>query len=535
MRGKVWMLGLGLAWACDSSDDRPADKGDDDDTTTGSETGGPTTETDPTFVEPLTFLLDPALRANPSVGLTTWVDVSVSRAATLELDIAVDGLEWTISSPAATEHQVLVLGLRPDADYTIDVRAVTDDGASAGPFPLAGRTDPLPTYEWLDRRVVVSDPSRMEPGVTLFADYAYAVMVDADGTPCWYMEVRDARQSLRLFPGNLVAFPAARNRFDLIDLSGVLQRRFTSPTFAGPALPQAVPVPVEAFHHDVIPLPNGNVIALSIERREVDYRTSETDPLAPTAPAWVAGDVIVELDPAGAVVGEWKLHDLLDTDRIAYDAVDGDFWEVWEPYRGPGFVHDWTHANALSYDEATDTILVSLRHQDAIVGLSRSTGQVSWIIAPPANWSPPLSGLVLTPTTPGYEYAYHQHGAHFTADGTILMFDNGNRRASAFETPARNVSSRALELRPNLAAGTYSVVWEWASGEFAGSLGGVDLLPQTRNRLVTYGNLSDQEPVVGRVYEVTEAGEVVWQADLHDAGSWFRTHRLTGVIPGPGR
>ena len=41
--------------------------------------------------------------------------------------------------------------------------------------------------------------------------------------------------------------------------------------------------------------------------------------------------------------------------------------------------YDWAHANAVAYNDADDSISVSLRHQDAVVNFDRTTGDLNWI------------------------------------------------------------------------------------------------------------------------------------------------------------
>jgi hypothetical protein len=289
---------------------------------------------------------------------------------------------------------------------------------------------------------------------------------------------------------------------------------------------------------DGAPTGAGNYLSLSIERQWIeDYPSSEDDPAAPAAPAWVAGDVVVEFTPEGQVVHSWSLLDRLDPRRVAYDAVRGPYWEDFGPWVGDD-IKDWSHGNAVSYDPATDTVLASLRHQDAVVGLDHATGDLRWIIAPSANWPPDLADKVLVPDDPAM-VAYHQHGAKFTPDGTVMLFDNGNNRASAFEPqlPDTENTSRGIELSLDPANGAASAVWsygdELSPAHYAGSLGDADPLPETGNRLITFGNVAN--PVLGgvRLLEVTPDGEIVWDLVVPvPEATTFRSQRIRGVLPG---
>lgn len=86
-------------------------------------------------------------------------------------------------------------------------------------------------------------------------------------------------------------------------------------------------VATRAFHHDVFPLDNGNLLALGLELRTFDgYPTSETDADAPTERANVVGDLVVEFADDGTIVNKWSLLDMLDPYRIGFGSL-GDRWD----------------------------------------------------------------------------------------------------------------------------------------------------------------------------------------------------------------
>jgi arylsulfate sulfotransferase len=527
---------LGLGWGCADKDGTPADDG-----TPVEHTGSATGDHTGSAVEPLTFVSGPALRDNPDAGLTAWVDAGLSRPGWLELAIEIDGRAWTVTSDEDAAPSHLLLGLRPDADLVVTVTGRAADGGATEPVVLADRTEPLPAGMNV-HTVVVRDEARMEPGVTLLGEDDWIVMLDADGVPCWYRATVGANQEVDLFSGSLIGAIGPRNRFDRVDLAGALVHRFHTTDFAGETGPESHLVSPLAIHHDFVELPSGTFLTFSIESRTMPFPPREDVPAAPVL-SDVAGEIVVELDADGSVVNEWKLHDLMDPTRIGWDSVRGDYWETWGPYRGGRFTSDWLHGNSLDYDPATDTILVSMRHQDALLAFSRATGEVRWIAAPPVNWQPAWQPFVLEPPPEPGALFYHQHQASFTPRGTVLLFDNGNRRASAYEPPlpATQVGSRAMEIAIDEVTGSWSIVWEWGLQQavpapvFSGSLGGVTELPTTGNRLITFGNISTEPGVYARLVEVAPDGEVVWQLDQLVDRAWYRSRRLTGLVPGPGR
>lgn len=521
------LVALALLLGCPNKD--KDDPGDTDAPDTGDTDTGPDTSA---------FATGPTIVDNTTAGLTAWLDVSFDAPLAVEVQISNDDRTWTIDSPAALAHHVLMLGFRPETTHAIVVRARDAGGTVVAEQALSHTGAPLPAdfFTW---ELAVSTPERMEPGATLVAFGDYLTFIDPQGFPVWFVPIQGAvHEATVLANGNLIVVVNRTNVLEF-DLAGSLVTQWRAArTSDQPA--SAIPVDVNALHHDIHELPDGNFVGLSIERRWIeDYPSSEPDPGAPPAPAWVAGDVVVEFTPEGAVVRSWPLLDLLDPHRIAFDSVVGNYWEDFEPWKGDE-IKDWSHGNAVSYDPASDTLLVGLRHQDAIIGFSRTTGALQWIIAPPANWPPELLEHVLLPADPlGWIYPYHMHGAKFTPAGTVMAFDNGNNRASVGETPIapQDNFSRGLELALDLEAGTYDLVWTYGQAlvpsHYAGSLGDADREPLTGNSVITFGNLASPDLGGVRLLEVTPSDEIVWDLTLPYAQlTTYRSERLTGVIPG---
>ena len=161
-----------------------------------------------------------------------------------------------------------------------------------------------------------------------------------------------------------------------IDMLGNIQRRWHFTGTAKDPAANSIPVATDSFHHDFAEMPNGNFLLLSSEHRVIeDWYTSETDPDAPKADANVIADVVVEFTPAGEVVNEWSLFDIIDINRIGYNSLREDFWA--NHYDGvvEGIVYDWTHSNALIYEEEDHSFVMSVAYQDAVIKVSMDTGE----------------------------------------------------------------------------------------------------------------------------------------------------------------
>ena len=173
------------------------------------------------------------------------------------------------------------------------------------------------------------------------------------------------------------------------------------------------------------------------------------------------GELVREVDAAGATVREWSMSGALDPES---DAVC--------PFEGR---EQWLHQNALSLTADGD-LLVSFRQIDTVGIVDRATGRFSW------KWGP---GEIS-----------HQHHPTWQPNGTVLLFDNGPHRGGA-------TYSRVIEVDPE----TDRVVWEYkgdpAISFYSYHISGAERQPN--------GNTLICEGAPGRIFEVTPDGDIVWE------------------------
>ncbi|MEE2776119.1 MAG: aryl-sulfate sulfotransferase, partial [Acidobacteriota bacterium] len=425
-------------------------------------------------------------------------------------------------------HEVTVTLLDARANEVSETLRFT-----APPLPeVAGEFPPI--------RPTVSEPHRMEPGYTLFSshrldtrrrlagadptfpqDFGMLVLLDSAGTPVWYY-LGDSRVSdfEQLANGNLLLI-TQDFRLVEIDWLGNTQRTWVAARRPqGPAA-DAIGVDALTFHHDVEELPNGNLMVLGSEIREIDdYYTSETDPDAPRRRQRVVGDVILEIErDTGSVVWSWHAFDHLDPFRIGYESFSG-YWER----RGFPNTVDWSHANTLLHDPTDDSLIVNFRYQSAAIKIDRRTSEILWIFGEPSGWGE-LSGLTFRLAADA-SWPYHQHSPHPTPNGTLLIFDNANFQAHPFAapTPPRETTSRAVEFLIDRKIMTAGEVW---SSQIPGeesvvslAMGDVDWLSSTGNVLVAYGAIVDRDRV----------DDLDWN-DTRGVNRWTRLREYTRDTP----
>ena len=532
--------------------------GSGDSGTAMPEAGGPS-------VESATLVGNP----NPTVPLAAILSVTTDVPTRLTINIDDGERSWSVTpdEAMAMSHEVPVLGLRAGRTHTITTTLENADGMAAETVTLSVTTPPLPDA-FPTPVITARDPARMEPGVTIFnvngrwdtennstpANFSPAIAVDDEGEIVWYYlpgnhRVHDVR---RLANGNLVyeVWPGTDGMIE-IDMLGNIQRRWHFTGTAKDPAPGSIPVETDSFHHDFVELANGNFLLLSTEHRVIDdWYTSETDPDAPRAPANVIADLVVEFTPAGEVINEWSLFDILDINRIGYNSLREDFWA--NHYDGvvEGIVYDWTHGNALIYEEEDNAFLMSVPYQDAVIKVSMDTGELVWILGNHDNWNEPWSDKLLTPVG-DVEWSYKHHAISHTEHGTYLLFDNGTARSSPFEEkmPLADSYSRAVEYSVNEETMEVSQPWVYGPEQeiyYGRYLGDVDWHPQADTVMINVGGAETNAEGVNvppgqaqrwaRLMEVTHTDppEKVWEMRLQqDDSNWaiYRGDRLPSLYP----
>jgi hypothetical protein len=304
-------------------------------------------------------------------------------------------------------------------------------------------------------------------------DSAYTIIVDEKGDVVWYSTL-GAETNYQLDDGTLLY----RIKSDVINMD-MLGNELHRVTLDDPGT---------GLTHDMYPTSDQTYLSITIQQATIqNYPTSINDPNAERKPAKVEDNPIVEFDSHGKLLHVWPLIDMLDTNRIGYHAL----------VRRP-LGYDWVHGNAVINDPRDDSVIISLRHQDAVVKFSRSTGQLKWILGPHENWSKEFQPYLLKPVGTPFEWQYHQHSPTITPSGTILLFDNGNYRTSPYDgktkIPDKQNYSRAVEYAIDEQNREVRQVWEYGKNIekplFAGHISDANWMPTTGNVLITFGGTS---------------------------------------------
>ncbi len=437
------------------------------------------------------------------------VDVTVSGDGTLPDDLALthdfdDGVRIAQLDEGARETTYRVRGLAPATKHALTVTGgeFTEPVAFTSEGPLPGF---VPSFE-VRGESSGERPYRMfDLGSLPANDVSSIFVVDIAGRTRWHLSF----QGMNPFPGRLDAVTATelgRIRFGM-------QNRFLEVDELGNTIIELTDddLGIEGIHHEVLTLPNGNIIVLAYSFRDVDY------PGAPNT--HVIGDVIVEFTPEGEVVWTWDTFDHLDPQRVL-EPIEA--WTIPNPATGvPGY--DWTHGNGVAYRDEENQLLLSLRHQDWLVAIDRDTGEVDWILGNEGDFT-------LTSGT----WFSHQHSPQWQDDGSLLLYDNGVVAPSGF---APNEIARAVRYELDLDAFTATQVWEIdeqdVSSPFAGD---ANVLPESGNYIVLDSTILTQEGFSARLRELDPEADPMlqWSLTIPTPNIIYRTSAsevLVGEMP----
>ena len=310
---------------------------------------------------------------------------SVSPKVTIEGDDELSTYEYTFDE--GTEHYLPIYGLYPDRDNTV----VVEYGDVRKEFTIT--TDALPD-DFVLPTSVDADKDKLSNDLYFFTPSSggYTCAYDVNGDVRWYLTINSIWEVNRLDNGHLmlsterlVNSPYYMTGLYEMDMLGKIYKEYSLPG---------------GYHHDYYEMPNGNLLVASDDFTSGDGTVE---------------DYIVELDrETGEVVKTFDLKDVLNME-------DGKS-ENWIEY-------DWFHNNSVWYDEESNSITLSGRHQDAVINIDYDSGDLNWIIGDSTNWSEEYQKYFFTPVGDDFEWQWSQHAAMITPEGYVFIFDNGNNKS----------------------------------------------------------------------------------------------------------
>lgn len=289
-------------------------------------------------------------------------------------------------------------------------------------------------------------------------------------------------------------------------------------------------------HHDIRPMPNGNILCVVWDVRSIAEQTTAGRTNA-TASVW--SEKILELKPTGTstydIVWQWNVWDHLVQDvapASANYAVVASHPELIDANYSPAASPvDWIHMNSIDYNAERDEIVVSTRSWSElwVIDHSTTTAQAASHTGGARGhggdllyrWGNPLASRRGTSTDRTF---YVCHSATWIPSGmpgagNIMVFNNGDRTGST------NDWSQVTELAPPRdTSGGYIVpttgsfgptVPTWTAGSAGGFFGG----PTQCGAFRTLNNTT--------LITLTSTGTLL---EVNSSGNTISTQTLTGSV-----
>lgn len=275
---------------------------------------------------------------------------------------------------------------------------------------------------------VKADKNKLDNDFYFFtpSSKGYSCAYDVNGDVRWYLTNYALWDNSKISNGHilvsterLINSPYYMTGLYEIDMLGKIYKEYSLPG---------------GYHHDYYEMPNGNLLIASN-----DFNNE----------AGTVEDYIVEVDyNTGNIVKSFDLKDILNMN-------DGQS-ENWTAY-------DWFHNNSVWYDEKTNSITLSGRHQDAVINIDYDTGKLKWIIGNPTNWSKEYQKYFFKPVGNNFEWQYSQHAAMITKEGYVFLFDNGNNKSKIKDNyvEAKDSYSRGVMYKINTDKMTIEQIFEY--------------------------------------------------------------------------
>lgn len=288
-------------------------------------------------------------------------------------------------------------------------------------------------------------------------------------------------------------------------------------------------------HHDIEPMPNGNILILAWEARTTQEAIQEGRSANSLGSGGIWPEQIVEVEMIGTndinIVWEWHAWDHLiqdfDLTKNNYGVV-ADHPELIDVNYGipntpfPSGIKDWIHANAIDYNPMLDQIAISSRHFSEIWIIDHGTTSTEAAGHSGGKWGKGGDLLFRWGNPEVYDRGnktdqtlWGQHNINWILEeghpyyGKLLVFNNGAQRPDGsyssldvFEPPTDQDGNYIINASDPF--GPTELIWTFEqTGFFSANISGVHALSS--------GNFFACEGVDGRFIEVTLDGQIVWE------------------------
>ncbi|TMK61093.1 MAG: hypothetical protein E6G53_16915 [Actinobacteria bacterium] len=242
----------------------------------------------------------------------------------------------------------------------------------------------------------------------------YAAFFDAHGVPVWWKRTKDQPFNPTLLPdGNIAWYPLLGGRI------GVSRDRdYEEHRLNGSFVRKLATVGPPTDIHEIVELPNGHYLLDTYPTRGgVDLR-----PYGGPAKAKVFEGEVQEITRSGRLVWKWSSRG-----RISVSETGHRWWRAiiagQQSRPKSKRVYDTVHVNSMALDGPT--LIVSMRHDDALYGIDRRSGRIEWKLG--GTRSAQSLDIVGDPQYASTTFG-GQHDVRVLSDGTVTVYDNSTDR-----------------------------------------------------------------------------------------------------------
>lgn len=460
--------------------------------------------------------------------LTAFVIFQTDQKATVSYSVAGKTEATTISNDVdgeTTTHKIPVVGLYADTANKVTLTIKYADGHT-DEKTITLQTKALPkAMSNIKIDVKTSETDKMSLGNNSLTVMARTTKepfaIDAAGDIRWYSTTYNEHIFKTLKNGHLLMMRKQNNSAlvynDLIetDYMGRIYKtyHFSNKTSGSDnaTMKNKSEGETTAIHHDVIELPNGDLLAtVSDGSKYIE-------------------DTMIVIDRQ---TGEIKR--VIDFKKIFPTEM---YTKYTSTTRADGGI-DWLHQNSINYDESDDSIVISARNQDLVMKFDYKTMKPIWILSSKAksSWPKEWQKYVLT-YADGTSINGGQHdatvvvGSHNGSKETVTLYDN-NIAVTNGDKKTSTKYSQGLQLE--IDTKTMTAKETWAYGKTRGTANYTDRIGSTAllsngNYLVDFGYLNEKNGDASNIVEVTADNEVVFDVELsnlQNKGYVYRAYRV---------
>ena len=308
------------------------------------------------------------------------------------------------------DKHVTLINVLPDTEYRYQLNAIRRNGDTLRSKLYGFRTAVIPDSIY---RV-----SKEKIDTTVFSGYILLrryfklgvdLMLNASGDMVWYHPY-DSMVSRPVF------FTPRKTLLSIYDTAGIVELDYYGNKLM--EIDMAKHGSPGYFHQDILESPDGSVVTLSVDSAKTDLSKYGWG-----KDRYLRTDAILKMDRNGKTLWRWN---------ALMPGFKSEYYKLERP------TEVWGHANALLLDK-DGNYLISYRDFSQVWKVNAKTGEVMWRL-----------GKGGTIKMPEEAYFIRQHSIRWTAEGDLILFDNGEFK--------QRRNSRVLVLRIDEEAGEAKIV-----------------------------------------------------------------------------